>query len=347
MALFSLHLEEERGNMSDERIGTPVSPSSDPREPQISSAALEQLRSRLGAEITIDSPPHLTEVTPDAIRHLAWGIGDRSRIWTDREYGRASLYGDIIAPPTMILAFNRLATGYMGGLPGVHAMYAGSDYTWSKVLRIGDQLKARVIFEDLVPKETQYAGLAYNQITRITFTDQSQNVVADGTSWIFRTERATARRRGKHRGLQPHRYSEEDLNKIMAAVDSEVIRGAEPRYWNDVVEGESLPSIVRGLLRSQTMSCLRWAGAVHSCEPMALRETTSANIPGQQSSTRKEFRTFPSACTGMGRTLHRSGLVVRMTTVDSGLDGWEMSSPIGWAIKVFFDDCGPNSAGLT
>ena len=105
----------------------------------VTEEALAKLRARLGTEVAIDTPPHLTEITRDGLRHWAYGIGDRNPLW---------LQGTV-APPSILFAFNRLAAGYTGGLPGVHALYAGSDYTFERWPRLGDQLEARAVFEEL------------------------------------------------------------------------------------------------------------------------------------------------------------------------------------------------------
>ncbi len=61
--------------------------------------------------------------TRDAIRHWAHEIRDRNLL-----LARASG----VVPPTILFAFDRILSGYVGGLPGIHAMYAGTDFRWSR-----------------------------------------------------------------------------------------------------------------------------------------------------------------------------------------------------------------------
>jgi hypothetical protein len=42
-----------------------------------------------------------------------------------------------------------------------------------------------------------------------------------------------------------HSYSQDDIEKIKKDVDSEVIRGAEPLYWEDVAVGDQLPPVTK------------------------------------------------------------------------------------------------------
>ncbi len=66
----------------------------------------------------------------DAIRHWAHGIGDRNPYWATAR----------VAPPTILFAMDRIVSGYVGGLPGIHAMYGGTDFRWRRPIREGDQV---------------------------------------------------------------------------------------------------------------------------------------------------------------------------------------------------------------
>jgi len=96
--------------------------------PIIEEEALESLRQRIGVKITKTVEPWVEEANQDAIRHYAYGIGDDNPLWIDLEYARKARYGTIIAPPCFLYATNRVISGYVGGLPGIHAMFAGTDW---------------------------------------------------------------------------------------------------------------------------------------------------------------------------------------------------------------------------
>jgi len=53
-----------------------------------------------------------------------------------------------------------------------------------------------VWLKDLVEHETRFAGRSIQQIYRCEFYNQNRELVAEGDSWCFRTERDTARERG-------------------------------------------------------------------------------------------------------------------------------------------------------
>ena len=95
--------------------------------PSITDQALNALRARIGARIEHTLEPWCHEATRDNIRHYAHGIGDDNPLWCDPDYAAKTRHGGIIALPSFLFATSRIISGYVGGLPGVHAMWAGAD----------------------------------------------------------------------------------------------------------------------------------------------------------------------------------------------------------------------------
>jgi len=207
------------------------------RFPTISDEALGALRALVGKEIRRPEP-YVEVATRDAIRHWAHGIGDRNPLWAAAR----------LAPPTILFAMDRIVSGYVTGLPGIHAMYAGSDFRWRRAVREGDRVLGRSVLLDLEEKASTFARRAIRQTYRTTFVDDAEAIVCEADSWCFRTERDTARELQKYRALEPHRYAPEEIERIRRAYAGEAIRGAAPRYWEDVTVGEPLPEVVKGPL---------------------------------------------------------------------------------------------------
>ena len=219
--------------------------------PKITPKALDDLRSRIGVKIENTVEPWCYEATRDNIRHYAHGIGDDNPLWCDPNYAKGTQYGDVIALPSFLFAASRIISGYVGGLPGVHAMWSGADWHWKKPIARNTEIRTEAYLKDLIEHDTRFAGRAIQQIYHVDFYDaKSGDMLAEADSWCFRTDRDQAREQGTKytevRAREPRVYTEDELEKFNKFYEQEEIRGAETRYWDDVVEGEELPTMVKG-----------------------------------------------------------------------------------------------------
>lgn len=220
------------------------------RFPTITDQGLDALRNRLEVRIEHEPEPWCYEATRDNIRHYAHGIGDDNPLWCDPDYARNTRYAGIVAPPSFLFACSRIISGYVGGLPGIHAMWAGADWKWHKAARRNDEIRTESWLADLIERQTRFANRAVQQIYHVNFYNQEGDLLAEADSWCFRTERDTAREKGtKYRELKekaPMRYSEEQLEAIYHHYETEHLQGSTPRYFEDVQIGEALPPMAKG-----------------------------------------------------------------------------------------------------
>lgn len=228
-----------------------------PRYGQITDEALATLRARLGVERPI-TEPYNSEATRDAIRHFARGIGETNPLWLNAEYARGSRWGGIVAPPCFLYSVHwgswDMRRGH--GLPGVHGLHAGDRWEFFRPVKLGEQLFASRQLYSLEEKFGSLAGRSFLQTIRITFRDQDDKLLARCYLSSMRIERDRARKGGKEKGVQVGKYSREEMAAIEADYDAEVIRGATPRYWEDVAVGDALQPIVWGPLTSA--DCISW-----------------------------------------------------------------------------------------
>src|SRR5262249_23948019 len=160
------------------------------------------------------------------------------------EYAARSTYGQLVAPPSFVFPLNRVLSGYVGGLPGVHAMWSGADITWHRPFLLGDVIRCDAYLKDLVEHQTRFAGRAIQQIYHVDYYNQHDEHLVSADSWCFRTERDTAREHGtKYEGAMedPDPYGPEELAQVWARYEAETIRGTEPLYIEDVSVGVELP----------------------------------------------------------------------------------------------------------
>ena len=222
----------------------------DARFAVITDEALDGLRRMIGVPIVDTVEPWCYEATRDNIRHYAHGIGDDNPLWCEPDYAAGTRYGMVIAPPSFLFPLNRVLSGYVGGLPGIHAMWAGADLEWFEPIRRGTEVRTEAHLKELVEHQTRFAGRAIQQIYHVDFYDSSDVLLAQGDSWCFRTERDTARVQGtkydEARRRPPMRYDTETIERIHELYRQEEVRGAEPRLAASVSVGDPLGTIVKG-----------------------------------------------------------------------------------------------------
>ena len=232
----------------------------------ITDQALDDLRSRIGVRIHNTLEPWCYEATRDNIRHYAHGIGDDNPLWCDPDYARNTRYGDIIAPPTFIFACNRIISGYVGGMPGVHAMFAGCDFQWHKPIRRNAAITTEAYLKDLVEFDTKFAGRSVQQIYHVDFFDDTGEQLCAADSWCFRTDRDIARESNKKYGdLKAgfkRVYTDDELAEHYALYAAEQIQGQNPRRFSEVVVGARLPVMAKGPMTVTGFICYvqGWGG---------------------------------------------------------------------------------------
>jgi acyl dehydratase len=214
----------------------------------ITEDALAQLRERIGSVRPARDEATLEEATKDAIRHWVQAVGDRDPRWTDEARARATPAGGMVAPPSMLYAFSLQAIGDRSGLPGVHSFFGGADHEWYLPIRRNDRIDVSVKLSAVDLRHGEFAGRSVQQTSEVTFTNQDGNVVARSWPWGIRTERSASSSGAKHADLELAHYSAEDIAAIAKAYSQEpaMIRGAEPRYWEDIAVGDSLGELIRG-----------------------------------------------------------------------------------------------------
>ena len=145
--------------------------------PKITDKALDALRARIDVRIDNTLEPWCHEATRDNIRHYAHGIGDDNPLWCDPAYAAKTRFGGLVALPSFLFATSRIVSGYVGGIPGVHAMWAGADWTWHKPVLRNQEITTEAWLKDLVEHDTKFAGRAVQQIYHVNFFNPEGDLV--------------------------------------------------------------------------------------------------------------------------------------------------------------------------
>ncbi|MDA8124977.1 MAG: MaoC family dehydratase N-terminal domain-containing protein [Deltaproteobacteria bacterium] len=241
-------------------------------------------------EVKLPPPPHAILdneyernilnklVTEDLIRHFADAIGDPNPIWRDPSYAAGTRWGGIIAPPLYesCISFGSSFGGRLR-VPGVARLAAGNKHEYFKPIRPGDTF---TIYDKYMGFEEKEApGKAYRLFIENVpryFINQREEIAAVATGRnIYMATPPTKR---KMRSNKPyadkkrHHYSQEELDIIHRGYEEQLAgvgrRGAEVRYWEDVVEGEEIKPVVKGpydvadACARTTVSCYVYAFAI-------------------------------------------------------------------------------------
>ena len=102
---------------------------------------IAEMRSRVGSPIRRSEPPFTNEMNGDAIKNFAYGCGDPNPLFRDDDYAAASPFGTRIAPPCILFAQGvgtLMATAF--GMPGLHALYMGTEFWNHEPIRLGDKI---------------------------------------------------------------------------------------------------------------------------------------------------------------------------------------------------------------
>jgi len=243
-------------------------------EGEFTPALIEEMKSKRGLKLRVDNHKFNEEATEGAIRRFADGIGDPNPLWRDIKHGKKSRYGSIIAPPSWV--FSVLA-GVQFGWKGLAGFHSASEMEFYKPIKLDDKIRPEEIFLDFEgPKSSQFAGrMVFDYFEEKCF-NQNEELVSKVIRLVIRTERKAAREKGKYHTIElPHPWSEKELAEIEEEVLAEEIRGANPRYWEDVKVGDTLKPVVKGPLGLTDIVAMCVAGlapARLTAHGVALRE---------------------------------------------------------------------------
>jgi len=239
--------------------------------PAITDEGVARLRARIGIAQPHPQPPHYRSPNEDAFRHVAEAYGDDNPLWCDPEYAKTTVWGGPIAPPHLnggdtligeneVTHLDDATKELLRGDPirGAHAFYAGSHREWWNPLRPGMRIGRRNALVGVHDKRSEFAKRAIHEWTAEVFCARDPDLALNAQyRLMIRTEREEAEKRGKYDNVEIRPYTDEEIARIDAAYASEPDRrrGRQPRWFEDVHEGDEVGPLVKGPLRVTDMVC--------------------------------------------------------------------------------------------
>jgi acyl dehydratase len=210
----------------------------------IASNVLEEWNKRIGVSLRVSNMFNRF-VSFEAILRYVNGIGDVNPLFRDPKYARNTQYGALIAPPNWL--YSVFPTWVLQGLPGIHAFHSGNDWRFYRPIYVYDTITPECIFTGYV-RGSAFSEKMVMEYQRALFYNQRQELVAETDLYLVRAERSSARKAGKYKSLRlPHPWTEQEAAKVDEDVLAEEVRGARPRYWEDVEVGDKLQPVVKGI----------------------------------------------------------------------------------------------------
>jgi acyl dehydratase len=239
--------------------------------------------------------PWWRECTRDAFEHYALGVGNANPLYQDPEYAAKSRWQGSVAHPLFLDSFMRRAGRGGGGFPGVHATHASLFWEFFRPVRIGDRITQKSAMWEHYLMPSRFAGRMLDVVNRHVWVDETNGkLVANNWGLAKRWEREAARERrdtsGPHAGWKRHVFTPEELQQLWEDYDKITIRGAEPRYWEDVQVGDKVdPYITMPYVGREIISYYMGTGAPfmmsNSIMYNYLKRHPGANVPDQDTQT--------------------------------------------------------------
>lgn len=218
---------------------------------KITDEGIARIKANIGHGFT-GRKPWRTEVTRDAIWHLAHAIGDLSPLFTDEEYAAKTKWRKLLCPGIIFNAMDVLrapgSAGLPEGLPGVHSIWSGSHYEWERPLVIGDRVTSECYLKEVVEKESRMSdGRTIYQTYEAKYYDQTGAYIGKRSDTYMRVDRVKAKEKSvyKQEGRLA-RWTPEDIERFQGEY-RRATRTVE-RYWEDVKVGDEMGRIIKGPL---------------------------------------------------------------------------------------------------
>lgn len=209
-------------------------------------------------------------VTEDLIRDYARAMGNPDPLYNDPAYGRSTSWGGMVAPPTFTNCLAEAATYPVIKVippPGWGRYYGGTEFKTFQPIRPGDEF--HVTDKYLGHTEKTNPGKPYRLFYHAgqrTYINQKDEIVCIATGHEIITATYPGEMEDMTKTISEGRkrrpYTKEELDKLHQHYDDELAgkhrRGAEIRYWDDVVVGEELEPVIKGPLN--LCDLVQWYG---------------------------------------------------------------------------------------
>ena len=194
------------------------------------------------------APRPWREVTLDWLQRHGDGSGDYNPLFRDERYAAAGRHRVLVGSPSFVfsIAFGANASIW-GHIPAgdvamsdLSILYQGADVTWHRPVYLGDRVRAIETPVDIERSHSRQLGETLLCSGRTEYFDHRGDLLASMTNRMLRFVNPGRGVESASAGDDRPRIAPDPL------VWQRTRRGPEPRYGEDVVEGEELPELPKG-----------------------------------------------------------------------------------------------------
>jgi len=224
---------------------------------KITDEDIAKMRLLIGQPERFQEPAWNPVATVSDFTRFQNGLGDANPLYSNVPYAKNTRWKSVIAPPMFMITMGREVSGPLppglrartkGALSGISMYQSGYEFEFSRAIYQGDELEKRSGICSVEEKRSEFSGRSVHIKHQSAYTNQRGEHAGLYRHLLVYSERATAAEKGKYMSIRPARYGPEQVKAIDEAYGREYVRGARPRWWEDVKEKESLPVMVRGPL---------------------------------------------------------------------------------------------------
>ena len=237
------------------------------------------------------------DVTPDSIRHFAYGTDDDNPLWLDPAYAAKTKHGKLLAPPAYLMS---VLYPMLHGAPmkaPLASLIGGVSCEWYRRIVVGDRLRAVSKQGDFYEKKNKEGRRLNFVISEITYLDAADKPVgkANGTMIMATQVGDTVMLK---RPLS--RLTDEALAGLEQTFRAESRTGSKPIFAEDVAVGGAIPSLTRGPLTigdlvawnaaiGPSYKAGRWGYLDLKKAPHAVSHNKAMNFPVKYSQQHEDF----------------------------------------------------------
>jgi acyl dehydratase len=256
---------------------------------KITDEGVAEIRANIG--VVSDRRP--ARITEEGIARFANAVGDDNPLWWDPDYAAKTRWGKMFAPPTLVYGGgdsrptrpgeSEMTTYTAVFLPGVFGMWVGDRWKFHTPAYAGEELHRSTALYDVQEKRTGFSGRTVLHTERTEYTSGDGRLIAELFRTLMRFERESARGKSKYLDIPLPSYNDDDWMRFEEQWDQEVKRrrGAEPRYWEDVSEGEELGTLLKGPLTVTSVVSYSSANGGSSPTSRLMHQALKANPKGR------------------------------------------------------------------